>query len=354
MKRNFIALLTAFALMTGIVSFSSAQTKSVAKSVAVSAGQINQLAAQLPASDAVMILDMQRLTQVALPQLLAAQPQKLGEINAKIDEVKTQTGIDLRQFEQLAAGLNFKQTANGKLDYEPIVLARGKYNAAALLALAKVAAKGKYREEKSGAKTLYIFSVKEIMLSNKPKFKTPKEEEEFNKALRDAPAEISATAFDDNTLAIGAPLRVRAAIEGKPRISQDILMLAGQKLNSIMSFGANVPAGTSKFFKLNDNDEIKKNVDAIRQLRGAVDVNDGNTLLNIGAKTFQTEQARNLEETLAGLQAIGKGFLSGMKGNDKQVLARMVENAKITRVSNEVILDVQISGSDLSLLLGKK
>jgi hypothetical protein len=349
MKRSFFALLTMFAVTLSAVSFSFAAPKNAQTETA---RQVNQLAAQLPNSDAVVVLDMQRLMRDVLPQVLAGKAQLINELNTKVEEINTQIGVDLRQFDQLAAGVNFKQTAPKKFDYEPLILARGKVDVAALLTAARTASKGKYRQEKSGAKTIYVFATKEILQANKPKTSTPQDEEKFNKMLSRVPAELAVTTFDANTLAIGTPVRVRETIEGKPRVSADVLALVNRKPNSIMSFGANVPAGLSQVLELGI-DELSKSIDSMRQVYGSMDVSGSNTIISVATKTFKPEQAVELEQTLTGLQMLGKGLLGRMSGADKQVYARMAENAKISRANDEVMIDVQVANSDLNVLFGK-
>jgi hypothetical protein len=284
---------------------------------------------------------------------VAGNVKLLGDVNNRVEEINSQIGVDLRQFDQLAAGVNFKQTAPKKFDFEPLLLARGKVDVAALLSTARTASKGKFREEKSGARTIYIFAAKEILQDNKPKTGTAQDVEKFNKMLARVPAEIAVTTFDANTIAVGTPVRVREAVEGKSRIGQDILALANRKPNSIMSFGANVPAGLSQVFELG-LDELSKSLDSMRQAYGSMDVAGSNTIISVATRTYKPEQAKELEETLIGLQMLGKGFLGGMSGADKQVYARMAENAKISRANDEVMIDLQVANADLNVLFGKK
>jgi hypothetical protein len=350
MKRSFFALLTMFALMSSAFNFSVAAQQNARVTVP---SQLNQLAAQLPKSDSVVIVDLQRVMTEVAPQVMAGNAKLLGEVNTRVEEINSQIGIDLRQFDQLAAGVNFKQTAPKKFDFEPLILARGKVDVAPLLASARTASKGKYREEKAGARTIYIFAAKEILRDNKPKTATPQAEEKFNKMLARIPAEIALTTFDANTVAVGTPIRVREVIEGKSRIGQDILALASRRPNSIMSFGANVPAGLSQVFELGI-DELSKSLDSMRQVYGSMNVSGSNTIISVATKTFKPEQAKELADTLTGLQMLGKGFLGGMSGADKQVYARMAENAKISQANDEVTIDLQVANTDLNILFGKK
>ena len=104
-----------------------------------------------------------------------------------------------------------------------------------------------------------------------------------------------------------------------------------------------------------DNDEIGKTLDAINQLSGSLDVADGKSNLLISAKTLKPEEAENLYETIDALRSLGKVFLSGNKNADKQVYARMVENANITLKSgNEVTLSLEVPQSDIDVIVGKK
>ena len=150
MKKKIFALLVVYAFVLNGIGAAFADTTTKERQTA-------QLAALLPASEGVLTLNMQRLLSEALPQILSGNQPMLNGILGKIDEIKDKTGIDLRQFEQIAVGVQSKQLTPTVIDFEPVVLARGSFNAGALIALAKVAAKGKYREEKIGDKTCLCF-----------------------------------------------------------------------------------------------------------------------------------------------------------------------------------------------------
>ncbi|HEX9962833.1 MAG TPA: hypothetical protein VGB00_18015 [Pyrinomonadaceae bacterium] len=312
--------------------------------------QSNRLVALLPASDGVMFLDVQRLLNEALPQVFSSDPAKLNEINQQIDQLKAQTGFDVRQFEQIAVGITFVTTATSKNTIEPVVLARGKYNSSALLTMAKIAAKGKYREEKIGNKAVYIFAAKEILTENKSKITNNSPNKAFDFLLKKMPSEIAVTPVDANTLAIGSIARVRETVENKARIGADIASMLNRKPNSLMSFAANTPAGLKQFFQL-DDDMFGQSLASIRQIYGAVNLSGGNVVGFVGAKSLNAEQAKSLEETLGGLQALGKGFLASARSEEKQVYARIVDSVKITRAGLEVGIDFQVANTDLGLLI---
>lgn len=312
--------------------------------------QTNPLAALLPNSDAVLNVQMSRLMSEAMPQILATKPQHLQEINGKIDEIKNNIGIDLRQFEQLAVGIAYKTVSPKETDFEPVIMARGKFSSGAFLGLAKVAAKGKYREEKIGEKTVYIFTPNEILTQNKPQTKDSFFNKMFDKAMNSFKKEVAVTSFDDNTLVMGSLKRVRETFESQTKINKTVLDLASQNPNAILSFGANMPAGASQFIPI-DNDELGKNIESIKQMYGALDMTDGKATLAVSAKTAKAEEAQSLEETLSGLQMVGKAFLNGSKKADQQLYARLIENAVITRKINEVSLNLAIPKTDIDALM---
>jgi hypothetical protein len=346
MIKKFFAFTLAMLFVLNTAAFADTKKPKAGKA----SSQTNRLVALLPASDGVMYLDVQRLLNEALPQIFSSNPAKLSEINEQIDQIKTQIGFDVRQFEQIAVGITFVTTATSKNKIEPVVLARGKYNSDALLTAAKIVAKGKYREEKIGNKAIYIFAAKELLTENKSKITNNTPNKFFDFLLKKMPSELAVARVDANTLAIGAITRVRETVENKARIGADITALLNRKPNSIMSFAANTPVGLNQFFEL-DNDMFGQSLGSIRQIYGAVNLGGGNLIGSVGAKSLNAEQAKSLEETLAGLQALGKGFLASARSDEKQVYARIVDSVKITRVGLEVGIDFQVANTDLGLLI---
>lgn len=345
MNRKIFAFLAGCAVILGAVGASFADPKAKKKP--------NQLLALLPPSDMVMTLDAKRLHGEALPQILSANQPLLTEITEKFDKIKATTGIDLKQFEQVAVGVNAVKVSEAQYSFEPLILARGQYNAASLISIAKIASNGKYREEKIGERAVFVFSTKEIVAQNKGKITNPIFGKMLDKILAGLGDEMALTSYDDKTLTIGSLVRVREVLETKTRLNGEVLELVSRKPNAIMSFGGRVPEGLSQFIEL-DNDELGKNLDAVRFLSGSMDVADGGTTVAFSAKTVNAEQAKGLKDTLDGLQMLGKALLGGSKSADKKVYGRMVENAKIAQVGNEITLDLQVPQADLNIIVGAK
>lgn len=345
--RNILSLFAAIVLLTGAM-FISGDTKSV------SAQTGTDLISQLPASDAVATMNLKRLLNDVMPQILAAQPAKLAELNAQIDEIKAKTGVDLRQFEQAAIGVNFKQVkAGGAIEAEPIMLMRGSFNAAALLAVGKIAANGKFRQEQIGGTTVTIFSLPEnAKQTAKPK---AQHDEMVEKTIEQTMGgEFAVYPVDTNTLAIGKLPSVRSMLMNKTpvnHVTADLTALINRNPNAVVSFAGNVPAGTASSFDMG-NDQIGRIVKSLRQMFGSIDMNNDKASMLLAARTAEEPQAKELEESLLGLQMLGKGLLSSKTDDKSQVISRIVENLKITRSLSEVQLQADLPKSDLNQLIG--
>lgn len=340
MKSKIFVLLIIAAFLLSVVGMIFADTKKSAKA--------NQLAVLLPASDMVVTMDAQRVFNQALPQIFSANQENLAEINSKIDDFKTKTGLDARQFQQIAIGISTKQISAKEVDYEPFVLARGTFNADSLVAVAKFASNGKYREEKVAGRTVYVFTTQEIIEKNKPQASNSM----IDRLIRSLTKEIALTTYDNNTLAFGSLARVREAFQTKTRVGNDVLSLANRNPNAIMNFGAKFPNGLSNLIVL-ENDELGKSLDGIRQVSGAMNIENGGANLSLAAKTAKEDQAQSLHNLIEGLRFFGN-IVRGQKGEDKKVYARMIDGFKINRSGSELSFDLQVPQADIDILLGKK
>jgi hypothetical protein len=345
MTKKILAVLTLFAFAISGIGVVSADTKTAN----------NQLAVLLPASDGVITVDTKRLLDQALPQILSANQPMLQKIEANINKIKGETGLDLRQFSEVAIGLKTKQVSGGEIDVEPVILARGTVTSKALIAVARLASNGSYSTEKVGDRTIYIFTPQEILEKNNPagKDKNSILDKTMDKMFKQLSREVALTAYDSNTIAFGSVKRVKDTISNSPRVGNDILSLLSRNPGAVANMGMNLPKGMSQFVGL-DNDELGTNLDAIRQMQGSMNVSGDVTSVSLMAKTLDATQAKNLEDTLLGLQMVGKGILGASKGADKKVYAKMIENLKIDRQTNEISLALDVPQTDLDVIVGKK
>ena len=342
--KNILSLFAAAVLMTGAL-FISGDTRNVLAQTG------SDLLAQLPASDAVATVNLKRLLNEVMPQLLASQPAKLAELNAKIDEIKAKTGVDLRLFEQAAVGVTIAPGAGGKIEAEPILLMRGSFNAAGLIAAGKIAAKGKFRQEQIGGTAVTIFTMPENVKQTTKQ--TGQKDETVDNAMdKTMSGEFAVYSVDANTLGFGKLSKVRSVLTNKTadnHVSADLTALVNRNSGAVVSFAGNVPRGASASFGM-DNDQIGRIINSLRQMFGSIDMNNGSASLLLAARTAEEPQAKELEDSLLGLQMLGKGFLSGKADEKSQIITRAVENLKITRNLSEVQLQANIPQADLNAL----
>jgi hypothetical protein len=348
MKKKIFAFTAVLSVVLSAVGFGLAETGDTKK-----ANTTNQLLALLPPSEAAMTVDAKRMFGEALPQILSGNQPMLTEVLSKLDEIKTRTGIDYKQFQQVAVGVSSIKASETGYDFEPLVLARGQFNAATLMTTAKTAAAGKYREEKIGERTVYVFSPQAAVAQNKGKISNSKYGDIFAKMLAGLNKEMALTTFDNNTVVLGSLARVREMFETKTRISGEVLSLVARKPNAIFNFAAQLPNGLAPFMELED-DNLGNSLKGIRQVSGSMDIAGGNTIVAAAAKTAEPDQAKGLKDTIVGFQSFLPGILKGSKGEDKKVYGRMLENAKIAQNGSEVTLDLQVPQTDINVIIGEK
>lgn len=344
MKSKLFAIFTLSILVLNMSASAIADTKS-RQTVNTAA-----LVALLPASDGVVVADVKRFLGSALPQMLSGNQPMLAEVNKAIDDAKAKTGIDVRQFDAVAVGVTATKVAEKKYDTDVVAIARGTVNAGAVLAAAKLAANGKYREEKVGERTVYIFEAKQIATQNAPQT-TGNTAGAVKKVLGGLSKEMAAVALDGGTIAFGDVEKVKETAAGSSKVDAEITGLLSKTATPVANFAARVPAGMSAFLPL-DNDELGKNIDSIKFLYGSMDVSGTATTLNATARTLQADQAVGLKDTLDGLQMLGKVFLGSSTAADKKVYARLVDNVKFTAKGNEVSMDLAIAQTDIDFLVG--
>lgn len=347
MRSRIFALFSAAVLLLNLVGFAAADTRGNKRKKR----QSNALVALLPASDAVATLDSRRFFSDAMPQILSANQPILAEIIKHVDEIEAKTGIDLRKFDSVAVGMAMTNITGKKMDFHPVAIARGDLRSGALIAVAKLASNGTYREEKYNERSIYVFSAKDVMQKTSAKASTSKVASTIGQALDGLTREIAITALDDNTLVFGSLARVRETLDAKTHVSPEVTSLLSVKESSILTFAMRTPAGMSALLPV-ENDELGNNVNSIRFMSGSMDVAATGTSLQVIAKTVKPEQAQGLYDTLDGLKLIGKAFLGSSKRADQRVYARLVESARIAVKGNTVTIDLLVPQADIDTMLG--
>jgi hypothetical protein len=335
-KRKFLNLvIILLAISTSFVIEGRGQTRGRNTAPAASG-----LMASLPESDAVAQVKVKQLLNEAMPRILANSPAKLDEANAGLDRFKERTGLDPRMFQQIALGVRFTYPSEGVTRLQTVALANGSFSAAAMMAAGRVASNGKYREEKYQDKTIYVFTLDEnIKLLGLFDFRI---------------SELAAAPLDTNTLALGDPAGVRAALDAsrlRKRANAELIALATRDPNAIIGFGANMSEQLVGNLDIG-NAPIAADLKTLRQVYGAVGATEMDLQLFLAARAVNADAAKNLGDTLEGLKQFGAllvGRLSGAKG----VLAKSaLSNMKIATDANELQIRTSVAQAEVGPLLG--
>ncbi|MEQ1923900.1 MAG: hypothetical protein ABL952_15450 [Pyrinomonadaceae bacterium] len=348
MKTRFFAVAAIGVLLLNVAVF----TKPDTRSSAVKKARAAKLVAMLPASDGVVSFDSKRFLTDALPKIMSGNQPMLGEVMAKLNEMETRTGIDLRKFEQVAVGVAFKKVSAKEMDYEPVAIASGDVNAGALVAMARLASNGTYRTEKIGERTVYIFTVKDVFQKTSAKTTNSTVADMFDKALKGMTKDIAVTAFDSRTLVMGSLARVTETIEGRTKVAAELSGLLSQRDSSVLTFAAKPPGSLRQMIPL-DNDELGNSIDAIQTLSGSMDVTVAGAAVSMLARTKTTEQAAGIKDLLDVGQMLGKSVFGNSKRPDQQMYARLIKAAKFDAKGTDVTLDVMVPQADIDMLMKK-
>lgn len=297
------------------------------------------IASYLPASDGVAVVDVKRMLTETMPSILGSDPSKLAQANAEIDKFKTRTGVDPRTFDRVAMGVRYTYPTATTTKLDTVAIAHGTFDAKSVSAAARAAATGKSsREEKYRGLTITVITVNDqIKLLGL-----------WNMEIH----ELAICPLDANSLALGSPATVKAAIDaGKAgRAPAELVALATKDSTAVMGFGANVtPELLSKLDV--GNDTIAKDVSAIKQVYGSLGSTQTDVTVMMVARTQSADAARNLSDTLEGLKQLGTLFVSRLAQPRRALAESALNNLKVTARGTELEVRTQVAAANLAALI---
>lgn len=297
--------------------------------------------ATLPASDAVALVKLRRVLDEVVPKILATNPGKLAEVNSEIEKFKTRTGLDPRSFDELALGLRYSYPSEGVTRVHTVAIARGSFDPKAMVAAGRVAANGKYREEKYQGTTIYVFTLDQRM--------------RLLGLLDVRIGELAVAPIDANTLALGEPERVRSAIDAKRNngdVNSALTALATQDPNAILGFGGNISPALVQNIGIG-NDAIAADLANVKQMYGSFGMTAKDLEVLIAARTLDAGSARSLSDTAQELKQLGSFFISRLSGTKGALAKSALANLKITTQGNELQIRTAVAQSEVAPLIGR-
>jgi len=317
---------------SGVVLAQESRNPSRARSAA-------SLLASLPPSDAVALINVNRVFDEAMPKLLAENPAKAAELADELAKFKTQTGLDPRSFQQIALGLGYTYPSAGITKITTAAIARGTFNAGALVAAGRLAANGKYVERKYQGKTIYVFSLdRQVKLLGLWNIKV---------------SDLAVSSLDGNTLALGNLESVEAVINAtrtRKYANPQLVALASRDPNAIMGFGGNISEALMNNLRVT-NDSVARELTAVRQVYGSLGMTSTDLELMLTARTVDPDSAKNLSDTVEGLMQLGTFFL-GRLSPVKETLARSaLKNLRVTTQGNELQIRTAVAQAQVAPLI---
>lgn len=301
--------------------------------------------AALPASDGVMFIDMNRIVTQAMPRVLAGNPARLAAVNADLERFRQRTGVDPRWIDRIAIGTSYTTPSAGVTKLNTIAIARGRFNAGTIVAAGRLAAKGKYAVQKHAGRTIYVFTLEEQL--------------KMFGLLKMNVGELAISELDANTLALGKPDAVRAAVDaavdaaGARRSvapNAALIALANRIPNALVGFGGNIPANLLTNVDLG-NPEVNRSLASVRQIFGSLGMNGSGYEMLTTARTTDARAAKSLNETVDAARGLASLVVGNLQGGRGRLARGALENLRVTVENADVSLRVTIPEADIAALV---
>lgn len=342
LTRKFSATLLAVALLAVASNAQTRRAQPARANATATTTPAAALIAQLPTSDAVLTVDVKRLLSEGLPRAYANDKAELARIDAEIGKFGEQTGIDARQFERVALGVRYGQTASGATTMETVALLRGAFNPATIVSAGRLSSGSAARTEQYGGKTINVFRFDErVKLLGL-----------FSTHL----TEVAVAPLDATTLAVGKLSRVREAVDaasGRGRVSQEIAALATRAPAALIGAGGNVPANATQGLDFL-SPEFSRSIAAIRQFYGSVGATaEGFQMLTV-LRTTDAGSAKTLGGSIESLKGLAPFFIGQVAhGNAEKarLLRGVVTGTRVNAQGDELQISLDLAQNDLAALI---
>ncbi len=298
------------------------------------------LIALLPASELIAVVDINRLFNQLLPQLMNIQTGGLDKLAKDLTDFTQTTGIDPSKIQSAVLGLNLQGTqGSGALIVSGIDLNNQQIEAA----MAQFKAEFKTSDYKG--KTIYNLV---------SKVKSPEAG-----PLSVKTDEMALTALGGQRFAFGDLSAIKNVIdisngEAKGGVSQAMNgALNETRESALLRFALNIPESLKN--DVADQGDLFKSVGAIKMVLGTFDVAaDFSLSLDALIRTASRNDASELESGLNGLVGLVKGIFGGGTGDPKtDLISQVLDQVKIGSKLSDVSLSISLPRSVIDQLTKK-
>ena len=304
--------------------------------------------ATLPDSKAVGFAYVGRILTNALPA--AGAPE--ADLRRMYEDAQRDAGFDPRSIDVVVAAIRYTEPITPNTYPEFLVVAKGSFNAADLIARMRAKEKNPSREENYKGRTLNIVSTSNPAIPSSRPLPYP---------------EIAVTTFDTGTIVGGVPAYVRAAIDaadGGARVRPDLIDLAAGNSDALVSFAGDVPPSLVDLLRsaggVGTNPDAERAFRAIRQLQFSLGMTSTDYTLNTRARTDTPENANWMSSTgttqLGQLKQMLQAQLNQSPPNQveqMQLMLNILSSVNITSSGSEVRVDMSVPINTIRTLVQK-
>lgn len=333
----------------------------------VSAQTAREYLTNFPDSQVVMYVNSQRIFNEALPRVIP-QPQ----LDKMFADALREAKFDMRSIHFVAVGARFQEPLSLKTPPDFLIMVKGDFNADGLLSMARMALNEDGASEQYKGRTLTIFKMKK---KEQPQPEASAGESGTRPASPPSPfpfSELAAVSFDTNTLVVGIPAYVRAAVDAaggdqQARIRADLLDIVTRNPDNLLSFAGDIPASALEALKAlgaPQNEEIKRVVSSLRQVQLAVQMTAEDFGLQSIVRTDTAESASGLN----GLVSMGLSFarmgiegelqkVPASKAREREAMQAVLDAIGTVRneaANNEVLVNISVPQAKIATFVQRE
>ncbi|MBI1762334.1 MAG: hypothetical protein HYR56_12950 [Acidobacteria bacterium] len=314
------ALLAGLLLNGAPLRAATSADKQPAVKVTTGPSAVDELLALLPVSDVVAVIDAQRAFAELLPLLKNISTGGIGKTAADVETFAKLAGVEPKQIQAAVLGVKMTETLSRG---SGVLLLQGVELDGAKMTEAVKALGGELQTTEYNGKSLFTISRK--------------------RGPNEGPELTQFALLGNKRLAIGDLPALKSVLDGGAKGSQAALgqTLKEAKTTGLVRFAGNLPEGLRTM--LASQGELFEQVAAVKTIFGSLDLNaDNSAILTARLRTASTNAAGQLKESLNGLVALGKVFLSGNEDATMKLYGQLLEQVKLGVEASDVSLLLQL------------
>lgn len=331
MKRTFPLLLTATLLLAIATATMAQNPQSIATNVPSPISiQDRSALANLPEADTLIFINPRRIVSEVAPRVMSEKD--LAGMQKTFADMNQFAGVDPSKVDFIVVAVRFRKPT-GDLKFVPpefMAVASGDFKSDSLMNLARMASEGKLREEKYGSKTLSLMTIDPIA-----------KEAEKNPFLKSF-AEVGIVPLSDNSLAVGTPGYLRAAVDaadGNGRISAESLNSLLRDPTVLLSMAGSPMASFSRSFGILGTETTPRAPKCDSNLGNfyvALTMDATNFMLRGAMGADNPDTAMIMNNLLSGFMRQAGSFIPDKTGQS------VMNSLQLTAKDNEVVLSADL------------